>query len=530
MIPNRRKTNIQQGIAKGLGSAVLWAALFPAQPAVGQDVQREPGKTEGPIQDVPVADDFRLNPYGNLVANYIYTTHAMLSGGRENISAFSQVKRRTQADDGSSQSGIVVNQTLLGIKPSMGNKVQAGVEIDFVDFSKGTSYTNAIPRIRQAYIDASVARELTLFFGMKTDIFSPLSSDFANPIGGLRGSGNVAFQREQAGLLKKMGAWNALFALGNTTSNLTPSPVLSAEQNKSPTAAFQLKFAPSKELALLASAITASVAYRAPLIEPATRAGTPLEYNGSITALPQAKKFGGDGVTRRASGGVSFGIDTKPIEGMALKAELNWGRNLANINGVGISAVQRRTTLPELDNGLLSKVSTAAPSSPGIDFLRTYKTYNSTVQYDSTEEAGAWFSGVYLMAPFEVGAFGGVAKIVRWQNRLVAPSLTTDLSLSQADPTNGIWTPAQQSSVKQSATLGLSFAWFVVRGTKLFLTLETYETLYFVPERERGFNSFVRSVNLDTGVVTPTTNANPFGVASPRASSNAIRAGLQMTF
>ncbi len=519
-------------LTRGTGAALLSVTLLSARPVIGQEVKTEKPepRTEPEKKEQPVVEEFKLNPYGSILANYIYSSGAVLSGGRENIQAMSQAKRHTQADDSSSQSGIVVNQTLLGIKPSYGNRVQGGVEVDFVDFNKATPYTNANPRIRQAYVDVGVAEDLTAFVGMKLDIFSPLSPDFYNPVGAMRPSGNVGFQREQAGLFKKMGAWSAIVAFGNTTANITPSPVISAEQNKSPTGAFQIKFAPSKEAAFYVSAITANVAYRAPLIEPSTRAGTPLEYNGSATAFPMAKKMGGDGVTRRASSGASLGFDGKPIEGLTMKVELNWGRNLGNINGFGISSVQRRTTLPELDNGLLSKVSTTAPASSGIDFLRTYKAYNSTVQYDSTEEAGGWFSVVYLIAPFEIGAFGGTTKITRWENRLVAPGLATDLSLSQADPATGIWSAAQQSSVKQSSTAGLTFAWIVTKGTKLFLSLERYETVYFVPEREKGFSSYVKSINLDTGAVTMTTNANPFGMPSPKAVSNVVRAGVQLKF
>lgn len=509
---------------------LVCATSLAAQPAAADEK-----KTEAPAEpekkpEPPPPEEFQVKGYGWILANYIHSNHAMLSVGRENLQATQQAKRRTQADDAVSQSGIFVNQSQLGLKASLGTTLQAGIEMDFVDLSKGSPYTNANPRLRQAYVDFMPAEGWVIFAGLKPDLFSPLAPDFYNPVGALRGSGNAGFMREQLGLGRKLGAWTISAAAGNTTANTTASPVISAEQNRAPTGALQIKFSPFKELTLFLSGITANVAYRAPLIEPATRAGTPLEYNGASTSLPASKKLGGDGVTRRASSGAALGGDVKIMDNLTLKIEGNWGRNLGNINTFAISSVQRRTTLPELDNGILSKVSTTSPQSDAVNYLRTLKNYHSIAQYDSTEEAGGWFSLVYSFAPFEAGAFAGVTKIVRWQNRLTAPSTTTDLSLSQADPATGIWTSASLGSVRESRTAGLTFAFLMGKGAKAFLSVENYETLYFVPDRERGVLGALRSINLDTGALTLASPANPFAVASPRARSNVVRAGMSVKF
>ncbi|MBK7057786.1 MAG: hypothetical protein IPH52_22585 [Leptospiraceae bacterium] len=61
--------------------------------------------------------------FGFIKADYVYSNQAMLSFGRENLTAPNQAKRIVQNDDRDQRSLMSIRETSIGFKPKFGNNL-----------------------------------------------------------------------------------------------------------------------------------------------------------------------------------------------------------------------------------------------------------------------------------------------------------------------------------------------------------------------------------------------------------------------
>jgi len=521
-----------------------------AQQQEGKDTRKETTAdlkvTEGRVTEtklIPLTDRdsvWKLAFYGFVKADYIYATDSVVSYGRENLQAANQAKRQVQRDDYQSRQNIQLQDSRLGFRSKYNNKLTGVIELDFIDFDKSSPNVNVRPRLRQAYVEWDATENFQFFAGQKWDIFSPLNPDTYNVINNLLYLGNVGWMREQFGIAYKLiPELKASVAVGNTAVNTAASPSL-VEKNPSPTVSGQIKWTPNKENTVYLSGITVRKKYFDPDTEPARAAGKALFYDGNSDSFALTGELGKSPKINRQATGISVGSQYKPEGGrFSLKWEGNWGRNLSDLNTLGIGQAQITTADHRFlfsETGILTQSRPDGllnPANPAS--LRAYNKNRTEVL--TIEEVGAWFSLGYLFDPkWEAVLFAGITEIVN--NRDLTPALITDaqgtrlrdFSVSQPDPSNGIWTPNLIGRMRENGTIGYSITYFAETGLKLFFQHEYIQTFYQDAIRTRGILAHIKSLDLDTGQVTLQNVTPPYLMASAKATAHMFRFGTMYNF
>lgn len=501
--------------------------------------------TEGDVTQarlIPITDEdeyWRLSFYGFIKGNYILSSHSVLSYGRENLVAPNMAKRRVQFDDSQQRSNISVNETRIGFKSELGDKLKGYIEMDFIDFQKSNANVNVNPRLRQATFTYSYNDHLDIFIGQRWDIFSPLNPDTYNIINSLFQTGNVGWMREQIGFnFYQNSKLSFSGALGNTAVNTSAGPSIRLEHNKAPTAALQLKYTPIDHLTLYLSTLTVSLNQ----YDPATTTNTlangsprPLVYDGSLESVPYiAGRIGQSNRIRRQASGISLGSEYKTPK-LTFKWEGNWGSNLANLNTLGIGSAQSITTNEKF---MASKYGIFTSSDPNHllnpSNLYGLSKYNRR-EVISIEEFGAWFSFTYKVTDkWDVGMLAGGVKIRNSKD--LRPAINNnalqDFSLAQQDPENGRWGANQLGPVIENTNIGYNFAYRPYSGMRIFFQHERLQTFYHNPEREKGVLAHIQSIDVSTMDIKLKENllAPSYHRASGRAYTHLFRIGAMFTF
>ena len=526
---------------------ILLLGLVPSvfsQAAKG-DVKETEGKvTETKLITVAEQDMWKLAFYGFVKADYIYATKSVVSYGRENLQAANQAKRQVQRDDYQTRQNIQLHDTRLGFKSKYSDKLTGVIEMDFIDFDKSSPNVNVRPRLRQAYVDWDVSKQFQLFAGQKWDIFSPLNPDTYNIINNLLYLGNVGWMREQFGFgYQIIPSIKLSAAVGNTAVNVNPGPSV-VEKNPSPTFAFQIKWTPNKENTVYLSGISVRKLYSDPNSDPTLMANKSLFYDGSANSYyyPTYQLGKSPKIYREASG-LSLGSEYRPEgEKFRLKWEGNWGRNLSDLNTLGIGQAQVTTAGKRF---LFSETGILTQSSS--DGLLNRSNKNGLYAYEkdraevvSIEEMGGWVSTIYKIDPkFELGIFMGATKISNPKNLEPANKISTtnpdkyelvDFSKTQSDPANGIWSPALIGRMRESSSIGYHLTYLAETGLKIFFQHEYIQTFYQDAAREKGIYAFIKSVDIDTGTIALKEVTPGYLKASEKATAHMIRVGTIFNF
>ena len=519
---------------------VLTNSIFSQNTKDRQETEMQK-ESEGSITEsklIKISDNeskWKLSFYGFIKNDYVYANHAILSYGRENLVAPNQAKRQVQRDDYQARSNIQLGDSRLGFKSEFGPNLSGIIELDFIDFSQSSPNVNVRPRLRQAFFNWTISNKWDIFAGQKWDIFSPLNPDTYNIINNLFYLGNVGWIREQIGTAYKLeNRLTASFALGNTKVNTSAAPDVSIERNLMPTIAAQLKWQPNQENTVFLSGITVGKSYYDPNSDPARSEGKSLQYNGDSDAYPLTGQYGKTNKIKRQASGISIGSEYKTQSGnFRLKWEGNWGRNLSDLNVLGIGQAQ----VTNAENRFLSSEIGFINGGNSFQDIQNYNKIRTEVV--TIEENGGWLSCAYRFLPeWELGILLGTVRIVNRKD--LSPAFDTsksnpdapfrDFSRAQADPVGGSWTPSFIGRIRENNTIGYNLTHFPMTGLKLFFQHEYIQTFYHNSSRNSGLAAHIKSVNVETGEVVLRNVKYDFELASAKASSHIIRIGAMYSF
>jgi hypothetical protein len=476
-------------------------------------------KTDEIKKQVLNPDNWKVDIFGFLKADYVFSNKALLSYGYENLSAPNQVKREVQLDDRDPRSLISIRETSLGFKPQYGKKVYGVVQFDLMDVSQASPGPGGKPRVVQAYFGYKSNERLEFFAGQKWDIFSPLYPDTYNIISGLYSQGNSGWFREQMGFsYQSSSSLKMSLALGNTTTNSSQTVSRNLELNNTPTFATQFQLGSNENnlfyISTIYSTIKVSDPYRdrVGISSPSSsnlssfESGVPINYDFSIQSVANSPNTLKPQRVYRDAGGISFGWQYK-TERLSLKTEFTHGRNLGDLNTLTTSSIQRN------------------------------RGFNTIV------ETGFWISILYKWnADYELGFLLGAMKINN-PNSLTSPTVATvdssgqnilrerDFSLIQFNTaTSGVWGNSQLSSVQKNHTVGFSVAKNLEGDAKLFFQYQWMETEYYVPNSKKGFQRYLivdsnRFFFNEQGLASAMR-----GEAGPKPNAHLIRMGVMINF
>jgi hypothetical protein len=460
--------------------------------------------------------------FGFIKADYVYSNQAMLSFGRENLTAPNQAKRIVQNDDRDQRSLMSIRETSIGFKPKFGNNLHSVIQFDLMDINQGNGGPAGKPRIVQAYIEYKFGNKMDFFAGQKWDIFSPLYPDTYNIISGLLGSGNLGWFREQMGFKHYLSSqFNLSYSIGNSNLNTTPNVSPNVELTKAPTFAFQLEWIPTNQLNLYLSGIYSNLKYYDPnysaLYLNNNYSSSSSGFDDSYSQLLNNKKVS------RVSSGISLSAQWKLASNLNIKGETHIGQNLDNFSTLTQSAVQ----VTSYGQSLLQSSSPLAYRSNFVDGGRT--------QYNSIREVGAWMSILYnITEHWEIIFLAGKTKILNPERlktsfESVSGNQFYLKEMNQNQPNVNVWGSDQLGSVITNSTIGGSVARILEGNFKLFVYYQYTETEYKTSDRQKGIGRLISSIGNDGSISWNSANAAiPDSGNLPHA--HLIRAGAMMNF
>lgn len=162
--------------------------------------------------------DFKL--YGFILPNFIVSDQAVESFSQNNLSAYTAAANPFLAQNANRpRSSFQVAQSRFGFEIQTDPSVLGRIEFDFIDFTKASPTTSAVPRVRRALIDWKTSEATRVQFGQDWDLFSPLGPHTFNYVGHYFESGDLGFMRQQAVLLHSIGESEFGAAIGLQTQN-----------------------------------------------------------------------------------------------------------------------------------------------------------------------------------------------------------------------------------------------------------------------------------------------------------------------
>ena len=171
-----------------------------------------------------MAEEWAFKPYGFIHANVTGASRGLDSFGNTNLSATTAVTPSSVANSDRARNSFQVAQSRLGTFIEYGRAV-GHFEIDFIDFTKASPTTQALPRLRIANIDYKIDENQTLSLGQDWDLFAAPAKPFTYNIVGLYfHTGNVGFMKHQIRYQNRVSPdWTLATAVGLVTKNSTAS-------------------------------------------------------------------------------------------------------------------------------------------------------------------------------------------------------------------------------------------------------------------------------------------------------------------
>lgn len=489
---------------------------------VTQPTQQENKESqEDPKTKAIKVPEVNVEIFGFIKADYVYSNQAMLSFGRENLTAPNQAKRIVQNDDRDPRSLMSIRETSIGFKPKFGNNLHSVIQFDLMDINQGNAGPAGKPRIVQAYIEYKFGNRLDFFAGQKWDIFSPLYPDTYNIISGLLGSGNLGWFREQMGFKHYLSSqFNFTYSIGNSNLNTTPNVSNNVELTRAPTFAFQLEWIESGKLNFFLSGIYSNLKYYDPnystLYLNNNYSNGTIDNNSSGILLNNKK-------INRVSNGISLSAQWKLSPNLNIKGETHFGQNLDNLSTLSQSSVQVTST----GQSILQSSSPVAYRSNIVSGGRT--------EYNSIREAGTWMSILYnLSENWELIFLTGRTKILNPGKLKTAFESVSDnqyylKEMNKNQSNVNVWGSDQIGSVITNSTIGGSIARRLEGNFKLFVYYQYTETEYNSISRQKGIGRLISSINNDGSINWNQPNsAIPDSGNTPHA--HLVRAGAMMNF
>jgi len=497
-----------------------------------------------------------ITHYGFVKTDYVYSSNAGLSYGREMLGAVNQAKRQVQADDTAGRGNIQLADSRYGMRMKFGDSTTGVFELDLMDFEKSSPNVNTRPRIRQAFLTHSFGGNWEIFAGQRWDIFAPLNPESYNIVSSSFGNGNLGWMREQLGVANKLtNDLTLTVAIGNGGVNVNQYPLNSQELNKTPSTAFQLKYVLSPNDTFYLSGITYSKQYVDPTLDSTT--GKAIIFDGSPTYYTLASQIGKTNRIRRDSQGISLSHEHKSSDNkMRVRWEASYGKNLGDINTLSIANGDQSTRARQfaaspygvatLDGLGYSPSATSFASGT----LASYE--NSRTEVINIFERSGWLSFAYRFLPdWEIGIFGGASQVINKRDLIPTGSFSSfpDYSVMTANPSvsnyvtstgafnsgsvpgtiGGSWGPANMGKVRESSDVGLHLTYFI-GPVKIFFQHEYIRTFYQDTERRKGIWSHISSINLETGAITLRNVPAPYSIASAEATTHVVRIGSMINF
>ena len=445
----------------------------------------EEGNVKGAAPTAPTPE---TKLYGFIFFYGNYADKAVMSFGKENFNGVTAVKRQVNASDSNSRWGFSPYATRIGFEHSLDKKMKGVAEIDFIDFDQSQGNVSVRPRLRQLFLSYKPADQFEIFAGQMWDIFAPLKPHTFNLIGKLFQQGDLGWQREQLGF--KYSPFQSLelsLALGVTGKNTNSYPVIDVEFNSTPTLGTQVKFTPIANMDFYASFLVTNLKYRQSGID-STRDNTYLDYNlntlYNVNMLPY-----NSAPQSAASGGAALGMDLNFLDKrLNLRTEMNYGRNTANLNSLGLSKIQSSTFKEYYSSSRYGFITSNG------SFAKDLMSSN-TLNFYSIEEEGGWFSVNYkITESFSSGFYVSGAKILNTEHLQAADY--NSLYYSQKFGTNLDFKKA--GAIRENDTVALFLSYSPESRITFFLQGDYMKTYYKDPDRYRGLRAYIDSYDLDT--------------------------------
>jgi len=246
--------------------------------------------------------------YGFVLPTIIGASGAVESFSQPNLSAFTAAGNPALAKlPNDLRSSFQVAQSRFGFVASPAESTKATIEMDFIDFTKSSPTTAALPRLRRAFVDYKYSEHLLFRIGQDWDLVSPLAPHTFNLVGHYFESGDIGFMRIQAQTIYTDGPWEHALSLG-----------LAGNNNTSSDSGLEIEHLPS---------VAVRETYR---FSDKARVGVSL-FAASI--LPKAAP----GVEKLFSGTATAFFETPIGEDTELRTEAYLGQNLNNVAMLGLS-------------------------------------------------------------------------------------------------------------------------------------------------------------------------------------------------
>ena len=279
--------------------AVCSSLTALAAPAAAQTAPA-PAAPEAPV----------IRPYAWIKPTVIFTASPVESFSQPNSTAGTAAANPVLAPFGGDEAGwtFQVGQSRLGFWFNDKGAVRGQFEFDFLDFTKSSPTTGAVPRLRIAKIEWNFSDSLQLQAGQDWDLFQPVNPLSFDIVSVAYQAGNTAFMRQQVKLIYltpslEVGGAVGLASSSNATRALLP------DYNPYPT-----------------------IAARAAL-----RLGEKGAGRLGISAIATSWRFAPDAPNERralAAGLGAYGDMT--FAGMNLRFEAYYGQNLANLGTLSL--------------------------------------------------------------------------------------------------------------------------------------------------------------------------------------------------
>jgi hypothetical protein len=529
---------------------ILVLIFFSISPLFSQQKTaevRDVIKAEEPVS--VAAPTWNITHYGFLKTDYVYSSNAGLSYGREMLGAVNTAKRQLQADDTAGRGNIQLADTRYGMRLKFTDALLGIIELDLMDFDKSSPNVNTRPRIRQAYFSYNLS-SWELFAGQRWDIFAPVNAESYNIVSSSFGNGNVGWMREQIGIGKKLTKeLTFTTAIGNGGVNVNQYPTNGGELNKTPTVAFQIKYVPNPSNILYLSGITYSKQYVDPTLDSPIRGtdGTFTEKtlidDGSSTYFALGTELGKTNRIRRNSTGISLGHEFKSNDNkLRVKWEATYGQNLGDINTLSIASGDQRTLARQFSTSQYGGLTSGVEGNPFYNTQdplnyapRSWANYYSKrTEVVSIAERSAFLSVVYKILPdWELGLFGGASQVINKEDLVPSSLGVSNFSIMQPNPpagtSGGYWGNLTQGKIRESSDVGIHLTYFL-GPVKIFFQHEYIRTFYKDSERTKGLNAYINSIDVDTGTITYNKIKMPYETASEQATTHVVRFGTQIPF
>jgi hypothetical protein len=268
-----------------------------------------------------------LRAYGMLKPTVVVANGVESFGSPDFVATSAAANPVFVRDPDAFATSIQAQQTRLGAVVGEGSPVKAQVEVDFVDVSKSSPAQGTGLRLRQAFVEWTMAAGHKLTLGQLWDLFSPLNSHTFDVVGGLFQSGNSGFMRHQLIYTGTFGSIEAALALGLTSQNLQAA-LGNVEYGRVPTIAPRVSYRLDKRAWVGVSAMFTRISFDA--------------------ELPTAS-------TSIAAGGNLFADLT--LGSLQVRAEAYTGQNLANLGMLVLGQGQRTRDVSEAGGFVSAKLA-----------------------------------------------------------------------------------------------------------------------------------------------------------------------------